>query len=39
MGEADIKKYLIEYYFDFYGATDSKTIQDFVNEVVATAAI
>ncbi|HOP03040.1 MAG TPA: hypothetical protein PL017_03355 [Tenuifilaceae bacterium] len=34
MADPDIKKYLIEYYYDFYGATDSKTIDTFADEVV-----
>ena len=34
MNDEAIKKYLIEYYYDFYGATDSKTIDTFVSEVV-----
>ncbi len=34
MDDAAIKKYLIEYYYDFYGATDSKSIDNFANEVV-----
>lgn len=34
MNNDDIKKYLIEYYYDFYGATDSKTIKEFVDRVV-----
>lgn len=34
MGKDDIKKYLIEYYYDFYGATDSKSIKEFVDRVV-----
>jgi hypothetical protein len=34
MNEEAIKKYLIEYYYDFYGATDSKTIDAFVGDVV-----
>lgn len=34
MDDVDIKKYLIEYYYDFYGATDSKTIDTFAEEVV-----
>ncbi|BDX37331.1 hypothetical protein CYCD_06860 [Tenuifilaceae bacterium CYCD] len=39
MGKEDIKKYLIEYYFDFYGATDSKTIKQFVDQLVDNAKI
>jgi hypothetical protein len=34
MNDDGIKKYLIEYYYDFYGATDSKTIDAFAGEVV-----
>lgn len=34
MGKDDIKKYLIEYFYDFYGATDSKSIKTFVDELV-----
>lgn len=34
MDDAAIKKYLIEYYYDFYGATDSKSIDSFADEVV-----
>ena len=34
MNDDAIKKYLIEYYYDFYGATDSKSIDNFANEVV-----
>lgn len=34
MGDGDIKKYLIEYYYDFYGATDSKTIDSFTEQIV-----
>jgi len=34
MDDAAIKKYLIEYYYDFYGATDSKSIDNFASEVV-----
>lgn len=34
MNDEAIKKYLIEYYYDFYGATDSKTIDAFAGEVV-----
>lgn len=34
MNDDAIKKYLIEYYYDFYGATDSKTIDAFAGEVV-----
>ncbi|MHC1703621.1 MAG: hypothetical protein AB9846_06905 [Tenuifilaceae bacterium] len=34
MDDEAIKKYLIEYYYDFYGATDSKTIDAFAAEVV-----
>lgn len=34
MNDDAIKKYLIEYYYDFYGATDSKTIDTFAGEVV-----
>jgi hypothetical protein len=34
MNDEAIKKYLIEYYYDFYGATNSKTIDAFVGEVV-----
>lgn len=34
MSDPDIKKYLIEYYYDFYGATDSKTIDRFAEEIV-----
>ena len=34
MNDEAIKKYLIEYYYDFYGATDSKTIDTFTGEVV-----
>jgi hypothetical protein len=34
MSDPDIKKYLIEYYYDFYGATDSKTIDRFADEIV-----
>ena len=34
MADTDIKKYLIEYYYDFYGATDSKTIDLFAEEIV-----
>lgn len=37
MNDEAIKKYLIEYYYDFYGATDSKTIDAFVGEVVKQA--
>jgi len=37
MGNDDIKKYLIEYYFDFYGATDSKSIKQFVDQLVDNA--
>lgn len=32
--EDEIKKYLIEYYYDFYGATDSKTIDTFASQIV-----
>lgn len=39
MGKEDVKKYLIEYYFDFYGATDSKTIKLFVDNLVDNAKI
>lgn len=39
MSNADIKKYLIEYYFDFYGATDSKSIKQFVDQLVDNAKI
>jgi hypothetical protein len=39
MSNADIKKYLIEYYFDFYGATDSKTIKEFVDNLVDNAKV
>lgn len=31
MTNDDIKKYLIEYYYDFYGATDSNSIKHFVD--------
>ena len=34
MADDDIKKYLIEYYYDFYGATDSKTIDQFADQIV-----
>jgi hypothetical protein len=34
MNDEAIKKYLIEYFYDFYGATDSKTIDAFAGEVV-----
>jgi hypothetical protein len=34
MADDDIKKYLIEYYYDFYGATDSKTIDQFATQIV-----
>lgn len=34
MDDAAIKKYLIEYYYDFYGATDSKSIDNFASEVI-----
>jgi len=34
MSDEDIKKYLIEYYYDFYGATDSKTIDSFAEQIV-----
>jgi len=34
MADQDIKKYLIEYYYDFYGATDSKTIDMFADDIV-----
>jgi len=34
MDDEAIKKYLIEYYYDFYGATDSKTIDAFAADVV-----
>lgn len=34
MADPDIKKYLIEYYYDFYGATDSRTIDRFAEEIV-----
>jgi hypothetical protein len=34
MADPDIKKYLIEYYYDFYGATDSKTIDMFADDIV-----
>jgi len=34
MNDEAIKKYLIEYYYDFYGATDSKTIDAFAGDVV-----
>lgn len=34
MSDDDIKKYLIEYYYDFYGATDSKTIDSFAEQIV-----
>ncbi len=34
MAEDEIKKYLIEYYYDFYGATDSKTIDTFAAQIV-----
>lgn len=34
MGKEDIKKYLIEYYYDFYGATDSRSISGFVEQIV-----
>ncbi|MGE0077608.1 MAG: hypothetical protein AB7S48_07100 [Bacteroidales bacterium] len=37
MGNDEIKKYLIEYYFDFYGATDSKAIKQFVDNLVDNA--
>lgn len=37
MNDEEIKKYLIEYYYDFYGATDSKTIDAFAAEVVKSA--
>jgi len=39
MNDEAIKKYLIEYYYDFYGATDSKTIDAFAGEVVKQAKI
>ncbi|MCB8965136.1 MAG: hypothetical protein H6536_08905 [Bacteroidales bacterium] len=39
MAKDGIKKYLIEYYFDFYGATDSKTIKQFVDQLVDNAKI
>lgn len=39
MSNDDIKKYLIEYYFDFYGATDSKSIKQFVDNLVDNAKI
>lgn len=29
-----IKKYLIEYFYDFYGATDSRSIKNFVDKLV-----
>ena len=34
MSDEDIKKYLIEYYYDFYGATDSKTIDRITEEII-----
>jgi hypothetical protein len=34
MGDDEIKKYLIEYYYDFYGATDSRTIDSFTEQIV-----
>lgn len=34
MDDLNIKKYLIEYYYDFYGATDSKTIDTFAEQIV-----
>lgn len=34
MSDNEIKKYLIEYYYDFYGATDSKTIDSFAEQIV-----
>ncbi|HZJ73699.1 MAG TPA: hypothetical protein VFC87_02735 [Perlabentimonas sp.] len=34
MEDNEIKKYLIEYYYDFYGATDSKTIDSFAEQIV-----
>jgi hypothetical protein len=34
MSKDDIKKYLIEYYYDFYGVTDSKSIKKFVDDLV-----
>ena len=34
MEDNEIKKYLIEYYYDFYGATDSKTINSFTEQIV-----
>lgn len=34
MADIAIKKYLIEYYYDFYGATDSKTIDAFAEQIV-----
>lgn len=37
MNDEEIKKYLIEYYYDFYGATDSKTIDSFTTEVIKSA--
>ena len=37
MGKDEIKKYLIEYFYDFYGATDSRSIKAFVDELVDTA--
>lgn len=39
MSNDNIKKYLIEYYFDFYGATDSRTIKLFVDQLVDNAKI
>lgn len=38
MGKEDIKKYLIEYYYDFYGVTDSRSIKQFVDNLVDGAA-
>ncbi len=34
MPKDEIKKYLIEYFYDFYGATDSQSIKSFVNDLV-----
>ena len=38
MSKDDIKKYLIEYYYDFYGVTDSKSIKKFVDDLVDVSA-
>lgn len=34
MAKDDIKKYLIEYFYDFYGSTDSRSIKAFVDDLV-----